>query len=575
MPKQRKVKRINAFGGSIAKTKPELDDKIDVYPNPESSESINDKTPVGRGKRNLSAGRSSTSKSKSNFYTTLSAKRDRQDLAYDQNFPSAIKSPDKSCYTVPEIGPDEQLNVDTKSSDRISAGARVMALWKDNYYAAIICESNLFGRYSVVFVEDNFKRSIPLDAVIPISMLTSSTEVMLITNIDGKEMGKVIEIWKQPSKDDPKLWAEGLFEVKFYEAEESEKYEIESVSWSQIYLTKDQANVIHKTRARRSHIWQGNIVDRSTSIRRVRLSQSIVASQSSTNVPTPKTTPKRSRKTTEPQQNATRNIDGETNIDIPNKMQEEEEETQSLNPKTVSGLFTGFNFIFTTAPRSNKESDFNKQEIRILIEERGGQFVNDLKTLLDTGNTFLIADTYYRTEKYFLALSLSIPCVSYQWILDCVDANEFLPYENFMLPAGETNTPAPGRIYEWKPLKGTLLHGKKVMTYSKAVDPSPRSNQNCYSFVDIWSPIIENLGAVLIELPESGGPVSQKIEFIDSNKIDILVTDFNCEKEVAEEVESRGGYAVSCIWLTSTLISGELVDPNDSPAFCYDFCEDA
>lgn len=58
----------------------------------------------------------------------------------DQNFPSAIKSPDKSCYTVPEIGPDEQLNVDTKSSDRISAGARVMALWKDNYYAAIICE---------------------------------------------------------------------------------------------------------------------------------------------------------------------------------------------------------------------------------------------------------------------------------------------------------------------------------------------------------------------------------------------------------------------------------------------------
>lgn len=35
------------------------------------------------------------------------------------------------------------------------------------------------------------------------------------------------------------------------------------------------------------------------------------------------------------------------------------------------------------------------------------------------------------------------------------------------------------------------------------------------------------------------------------DKIDILVTDFNCEKEVAEEVESRGGYAVSCIWLTS------------------------
>lgn len=72
--------------------------------------------------------------------------------------------------------------------------------------------------------------------------------------------------------------------------------------------------------------------------------------------------------------------------------------------------------------------------------------------------------------------------------------------------------------------------GKKVMTYSKAVDPSPRSDQKCYSFVDIWSPIIENLGAVLIELPESGGPVSQKIEFIDSSITITIMVHTNANK---------------------------------------------
>ena len=36
---------------------------------------------------------------------------------------------------------------------------------------------------------------------------------MFITNVNGKEMGKVAEILTQPSKDDPRLWAEGMFEM--------------------------------------------------------------------------------------------------------------------------------------------------------------------------------------------------------------------------------------------------------------------------------------------------------------------------------------------------------------------------
>ena len=50
---------------------------------------------------------------------------------------------------------------------------------------------------------------------------------MFITNIDGKEMAKVAEISKQPSKDDPRLWADGMFELKFSIDAGSEEYQTE------------------------------------------------------------------------------------------------------------------------------------------------------------------------------------------------------------------------------------------------------------------------------------------------------------------------------------------------------------
>ena len=50
---------------------------------------------------------------------------------------------------------------------------------------------------------------------------------MFITNVNGKEMGKVAEISKQPSKDDPRLWAEGMFELMFSKNDGSEEYQSE------------------------------------------------------------------------------------------------------------------------------------------------------------------------------------------------------------------------------------------------------------------------------------------------------------------------------------------------------------
>ena len=56
--------------------------------------------------------------------------------------PSALKvASHDNCYKVPEISALEQLNVDTQNDEYqiISAGARVMALWGTDYYAAYVC----------------------------------------------------------------------------------------------------------------------------------------------------------------------------------------------------------------------------------------------------------------------------------------------------------------------------------------------------------------------------------------------------------------------------------------------------
>ena len=60
------------------------------------------------------------------------------------------------------------------------------------------------------------------------------------------------------------------------------------------------------------------------------------------------------------------------------------------------------------------------------------------------------------------------------------------------------------------------------MVYSNAIAPS-HPGENLVSFAGIWSPIVANLGAELIEPFESGGPISQKLEFINSSINSIII----------------------------------------------------
>jgi hypothetical protein len=55
------------------------------------------------------------------------------------------------------------------------------------------------------------------------------------------------------------------------------------------------------------------------------------------------------------------------------------------------------------------------------------------------GFTAVIADRHCRKEKYLQALALGIPCLHYRWITDCVAASVTLPFERYLLAAGESD----------------------------------------------------------------------------------------------------------------------------------------
>ena len=78
------------------------------------------------------------------------------------------------------------------------------------------------------------------------------------------------------------------------------------------------------------------------------------------------------------------------------------------------------------------------------------------------GFTALIADAHCRKAKYMQALALNIPCLSGRWIVDCIAQERLLPWEPYLLPAGES----------------TFLHGavrSRTFTVSQAGANDPTS----------------------------------------------------------------------------------------------------
>jgi hypothetical protein len=61
-----------------------------------------------------------------------------------------------------------------------------------------------------------------------------------------------------------------------------------------------------------------------------------------------------------------------------------------------------------------------------------------LPTAQKLGFTALIADRFCRRAKYMQALALDIPCLHHRWLHDCIAASAILPWQKYLLPAGES-----------------------------------------------------------------------------------------------------------------------------------------
>lgn len=630
-------------------------------------------------------------------------------------------------YIVPELSPKEQYDVDHPEdmAHFLSPGARVLALWGNEYYGAHICGREALGRYYVLFAEDNLKRILPPSGVLAISFLSEGCQVSFIDIVDNEEIGKVAVVEKQPQVDDKQQlddWVKGMFMLRELDEQMNSTQEIREVLWSRIFLSKDQAAIILKGRQFNPvpKIDQENIVSESRSTRRSRNSRlcySDFGSASPSPMKTPTSVSKRSeaslvgtpkspqkspkgRGSTTPRSNRIKvNLDDTTgdlpettdmpvlsaygkeeveepddkedkdltnkssprnrsrasgsNVTTPQKQsprksprsakKEEtiveeneylettdgnaevtinEEDFEELNdshnstiiednstPKRKpspfdavqiltpvqeltelnttgsytsstgsaeeSQLFAGFKFVLTSANRPNKVSDFNKREYRTKIEERGGIVMEDFSTLNEGERAFLIADTYYRTHKYLCALSLSIPCLSYIWVQECVAKKKLFNYEDYLLPAGES-TSDPGRICQWKPLKGVLFNGKRVVIYTRFYNEDP----NVIPFGEIWIALMRNLGATVVGI-EQGEPFSkeanktatflEKLEFCRKTNFDILLTENDCEPELAGCAIGKNALTVSSEWVIQAMVTGELPPVEACDRFRYDF----
>ncbi|ORX79410.1 hypothetical protein BCR32DRAFT_269496, partial [Anaeromyces robustus] len=121
-------------------------------------------------------------------------------------------------------------------------------------------------------------------------------------------------------------------------------------------------------------------------------------------------------------------------------------------------IFEGYSFIVTVGGNesinqmmksANTESQTyikpDKDDIQNKIEKMGGTYIKNVDSFLSTSkqknkiipsNLIVIASISSRTEKFLLGLALKLPIVSYNWINECIKADKFLSYNEFLLSHG-------------------------------------------------------------------------------------------------------------------------------------------
>ncbi|KAI6225821.1 hypothetical protein M3Y95_00737500 [Aphelenchoides besseyi] len=563
---------------------------ISVVPN-SSYTSISALTTTPKARKELAAssstGRSSTkrgrkpkasvdedddtlSESESGASRTPRKKRDESNLDL---FPPKPKVEIK----MPNLELDEQRDVDMVDHEPYPTGMRVYALWGREFYPAVIFDRDAFGRYKVVFTEDEQNRDVPGTGIIPLAKLTAGKQVATITKDDDQELDTPVEVIHAPSTDNLEEWSEGMYQIRDAENEEAE---VQTVSWKKLLITKLQQKDMMQIKNVVVSVANDNVVPRSA--RRSR----IAATSAINNQQTP-TTPKSANRSNA-QRSAKKKVAAEeepnesepkTETQTPKKRprgrasaaeekespaakrpaleeaDEEEKQTETEEESAKEPIFNGYHFMLTSsARRPTGATHFNKRDCKLAIELRGGVVAEEIDEIVDLpegARAFLVADTFYRTHKYLFALASSVPTVHHNWIDECLKANKVIDHTEFLLPAGKSIL--DDKEYPWKPLKGELLKNKKLFVHSMTANQH-QHQENVVPFSEIWRPLLSTLGAEIITTDAA-------------EEKDLVLTDRSCTPELIAVVEQKEVPVVSSNWIIHTIVTGEWAPVAAHPTF--------
>lgn len=429
--------------------------------------------------------------------------------------------------TAPIVSKEEQKDLDF-CHEPFPTGMRVYALWGKELYPAIIVDRDGLGRYKVFFVEDSLHRDIPPTGIICLSWLKEGTELSTTAFDEDDGIESSVKIVKLPNSINLDEWDKAEFEV--INTEGISKI----LTWKKIYITMAQQKQIGINKNTALTIGEDNVV--STRSRRSRLSAVSLPLEPIVKTPRKK-----------------RGFESSKPDSTPEKTPAKRGRKSKEVVQEVSGtdeIFAGKQFMLTSSARRGHLSEFNKREFKSMIESRGGFVAEDINQFDNSSDTFLVADTYYRTHKYLYALAADIPCVHFNWIKKCVDQNEFISHHAFLLPAGISII--ADKEYACQPLKGKLLQNKTVFVYSStpsATDPAVTP------FADIWRPLLVTLGANVITTVSTEPHDINK--FIDENEYDYMLTDRSCEAIVIEHSNTIDRPVVSSNWVIHGIVTGE------------------
>ena len=337
----------------------------------------------------------------------------------------------------PILSPEKQVIADDESNTIFPPGARVFAIWVKAYYPAIVGDADGFGRYKVCYTEGHITRYIPKDGVIPLHLVKEGSLVSSLgePNEDNERSVFVGRVSSIPSITDCVEWQRGVYTLRQINDDGTEEPEAREVKWLDMYLNENQGKQLIKSVKNFTSIDQGLWITLFSIFTKSEFSENVIERRRRTrggSAHSNNTLDNSSDAPSEPSEvvGATATEVAPTSNLERTASNSEESTSYSQNPtplrEEVSRIFENIQFVVTSANSRVGRPPFSHKEFKEECEPRGGIVLEKFDDMDPNLPIYLLSDRPYKTLKYLMALSLSVPTVSSTWIKKCIEEVSFL-----------------------------------------------------------------------------------------------------------------------------------------------------